>query len=167
MSDAVLVSLFEHKAWCDRGMIETLRAAPADADRAQMTVALFTLDHTQIVDAIFRARLEGREADFGSVVAERKPVLDDLAERFAKTDAWYLDYVRGVTAAELGETVEFVFVADGEAGRMTKGEILAHVVTHGASHRGAINKMFEALKVQGAPDMVTTFLSRGRVVDSP
>ena len=40
---------------------------------------------------------------------------------------------------------------------MTRGDMLAHVITHGASHRGAIGKMLENLGIAGAPDMVTTF----------
>ena len=40
--------------------------------------------------------------------------------------------------------------------------MLAHVITHGASHRGAIGKMLEALKVVGASDMVTTFARQNR-----
>jgi uncharacterized damage-inducible protein DinB len=40
---------------------------------------------------------------------------------------------------------------------MTKSQMLAHVITHGVSHRGAIGKLLEALNVAGAPDMVTTF----------
>jgi uncharacterized protein YidB (DUF937 family) len=38
------------------------------------------------------------------------------------------------------------------------------VIAHGASHRGAIGNMLEALKVRGAPDMVTSFLSEGRAL---
>jgi uncharacterized damage-inducible protein DinB len=45
---------------------------------------------------------------------------------------------------------------------MTRAEILAHIITHGASHRGAIGRMLETLKVAGAPDMVTTFVSTRR-----
>jgi uncharacterized damage-inducible protein DinB len=43
---------------------------------------------------------------------------------------------------------------------MTKGQILAHVITHSASHRGAIGKMLETMNVSGASDMVTTFCSQ-------
>jgi uncharacterized damage-inducible protein DinB len=42
---------------------------------------------------------------------------------------------------------------------MTKGDMLAHLITHGASHRGQINQMLEGLGVRGAGDMVTTFRS--------
>ena len=61
------------------------------------------------------------------------------------------------TPAELESVVEFAFVDDGAPGRMTRGDMLAHVITHGASHRGAIGKMLEGLGVPGASDMVTTF----------
>jgi len=40
---------------------------------------------------------------------------------------------------------------------MTKADMLAHVITHGAAHRGAIGKMLEDLGVPGVSDMVTTF----------
>lgn len=157
MSNAVLVALFQHKAWCNQGLVEALRAAPAEADRRQMAIALFTLDHTAIVDEIFQARLSGREPGASGVVADHYPDLDALAARMAETDAWYLDYVERVTPAELDSVVEFTFVADGEPGRMSKAEILAHVITHGASHRGGIGKMLEQAEVRGAPDMMTTF----------
>jgi uncharacterized damage-inducible protein DinB len=157
MSQAFLVELFEHKAWCNQGLVEALRAAPSDADRVQMAIILFTLDHTSIVDQIFKTRLSGETPGFAAVVAGRMPDLDRLAATFAETDAWYLDYVRGVSPAELETIVDFTFVADGEPGHMTKGQMLAHVITHGASHRGAIGKMLETLNVRGASDMVTSF----------
>jgi uncharacterized damage-inducible protein DinB len=156
MSNSLLISLFEHKAWCNRGLIEALRAAPETADRRELAVALFTFDHTNVVDRIFQAHLMGAEHGIEDVVATRFPQLDELARTMAETDAWYLDYVRDVTPAELEEVVTFTFV-DGDPGRMTRGEILAHVITHGASHRGAVGKMLEQIQVRGASDMVTTF----------
>jgi uncharacterized damage-inducible protein DinB len=157
MSNAVLVSLFEHKAWANQGQVEALRATPADADRRQLAVIVFTLDHTAIVDRIFRSRLLGGEVGIASVVADRWPDLDELAASMRETDAWYLDYVRAVTPTELEAVVEFTYVADGEPGRMTKAEMLAHVITHGAAHRGEIGHRLERLGVSGAPDMMTTF----------
>lgn len=162
MPNTFLITLFEHKAWCNRRLVEALRAAPAEADRGQMAVVLFTLEHTSIVDQIFKAHLSGEPHGFDSVVAGRKPDLDRLGATLAETDAWYLDYVAKVSAAELETRVAFTFV-DGDEGRMSKGQMLAHVITHGASHRGAIGKLLEAMKVVGASDMVTTFESQRRV----
>ncbi len=160
---AFLVSMFEHKAWCNQRLLEALRAAPADVDRRSWVVILFTFDHTAIVDEVFKARLEGAEPGFTATVASAMPDLDALAARMAATDAWYVDYARRASPAELAETLDFAFVDDGAPGRMTRGDMLAHVITHGASHRGAIGKMLEGLSVPGASDMVTTF----RRVDPP
>jgi len=163
MPPSFLATLFQHKAWCNRGLVEALRAAPADVDRRQMAVILFTLDHTAIVDQIFKGHLAGVPHRFTGVIAGRMPDLDALSRTLAETDAWFLDYAGRLSPAELDEEVAFTFVDDGAPGRMTRGEMLAHVITHGASHRGAIGKMLEGLGVRGASDMVTTFHREGRL----
>ena len=188
MSDPFLVSLFQHKAWCNERLVEALRAALDNVDRGQMAVMLLTLDHTSIVDRIFRAHLSGTAPDFpadfpGDEEAATEPTTAAIATEawqaeawkppttrvdvapspapvvatLRETDAWYLGYVERATPADLDTVVMFAFVGDGDTGRMTKGQMLAHIVTHGASHRGAIGKMLESAGVAGAPDMVTTF----------
>ena len=133
---------------------------PGDVDRGARAVILFTFDHTSRVDQVFKARLEGVEPAYASTVAGAMPNLGALSETLARTDGWYVNYARRATPAELATLVEFTFVDDGAPGRMSKGDMLAHVITHGASHRGAIGKMLETLKLPGAPDMVTTFRRR-------
>jgi len=157
MSDPFLLSLFEHKAWSNRRLVEALRTAPADVDRAKMGLVLFTLDHTSIVDQIFKAHLSGAGHGFTSVIAGALPELDGLGATMRETDAWYVDYAARVSPRELGTVVDFKYVGDPDEGRMTKAEMLAHVITHGASHRGSIGKLLEQMKVVGASDMVTTF----------
>ncbi|HEX4196797.1 MAG TPA: DinB family protein [Caulobacteraceae bacterium] len=160
MSTKLLASLFEHKAWANQEMFAALRKVPADANRRDMAVILFTLDHLSITDQIFKANISGQSHLFEAVVARAMPNLDELAETVRATDAWYVDYVKSASEAELGESVAFTFVADGMAGRMTREEMLGHVLTHGASHRGAVGKMLEIMQVQGPPDMFTTFVHR-------
>jgi uncharacterized damage-inducible protein DinB len=155
--NAFLISLFEHKAWCDQGLLEALRGAPADIEPRTWAVILFTFEHTAIVDQVFKARLQGAAPGFASTVGGAMPDLGRLAQTLARTDAWYLDYVREVTPGELLDAVDFTFIDDGAPGRMTRGDMLAHVITHGASHRGAIGKVLEGLGVTGPSDMVTTF----------
>jgi uncharacterized damage-inducible protein DinB len=157
MADPLLASLFEHKAWCNQRLLEALRAAPEGVDRRAWAVILFTFDHTSIVDQVFKARLQGEAPRFASTVARAMPDLAKLAQTMAATDAWYLDYARRATPTELETVVEFAFVDDGAPGRMTKADMLAHVITHGASHRGAIGRMLGDLGAPDAPDMVTTF----------
>lgn len=157
MADGFLVSLFEHKAWCNAQLADALRVAPTDVDRSAWMLVLFTFDHTSIVDEVFRARLEGVDPTWPSTVARAMPNLEATVARMAATDAWYIDYARNASSDTLAEVIDFAFVDDSAPGRMTRGDMLAHVITHGASHRGGIGKMLEGLKVRGAPDMVTTF----------
>jgi uncharacterized damage-inducible protein DinB len=157
MSNTFLVSLFEHKAWCNAQLVEALRAARPQMDQTSWAVVLLTFDHTALVDRVFKARLEGREPEVNSVIAEAVPDLQALSARLAETDAWYVRYAASVSTAELEQLVVFTYVSDGMPGRLTKADILGHVITHGASHRGAIGKMLERMKLPGAPDMMTTF----------
>ena len=161
MPDAVLVQLFEHKAWCNRRLVEALRAAPADVDRRQMAVILLTFEHTSIIDRIFKAHLSGEAHAFTETAGNRRPDLDQLAAIMAETDHWYTDYVAAAPQAELETPIAFTFV-DGDGGLMTKAQMLDHVVTHGAAHRGAIGVMMEAANIAGASDMVTTMVSQRR-----
>jgi uncharacterized damage-inducible protein DinB len=164
MSNAFLSGLFEHKAWCNRQLVAALKAAPAsELDRMSWGLVVFTFDHTHRVDEAFRARLSGVAADLPGVIAERMPDLDQLGEAMARTDAWYCDYAARVSEAELAEVVEFDFLSDADHGRMTKAQMLSHVITHGASHRGQIGQMLGSLQVRGAPDMVTSFVSAATV----
>ena len=118
---------------------------------------MFTFDHTANVDRIFQARLLGETPELSSTIASCWPNIDALTSSMAKIDSWYLDYVRAVTPAELEEVIDFSFVDDGAQGRMSRGDMLAHVITHSASHRGAIGKMLEGIGIRGPSDMVTTF----------
>jgi len=156
VSNHFLVSLFEHKAWSNQRLIEVLRAAPDDVDRREMAIVLLTLEHTAIVDQVFKARLIGEDHGFSAVTGDRRPDIDQLAETLRATDAWYLDYAGQVSQDELETVVEFTYV-DGDPGRMTKGQILGHLITHGAAHRGAIGGRLGTLNIAGPADMMTTF----------
>ncbi|HEY3796866.1 MAG TPA: DinB family protein [Caulobacteraceae bacterium] len=157
--NTLLTSLFRHKAWANQGLLDALEALPADIDRMQRAIMVLTLDHTARVDQAFRARLAGETPALEAVVGERPPKLADLRATMAATDAWYVDWAGAASPDDLDEVVEFTFIIDREPGRMTKGEMLAHVLTHSASHRGAIGEMLARLDQPGASDMVTTFVS--------
>ncbi|HEY2707808.1 MAG TPA: DinB family protein [Caulobacteraceae bacterium] len=161
MADDFLVQLFEHKAWSNQRLVEAFRAAPPEADRGQVVVALFTFDHTSRVDRVFRAHLGGPAHGLDTVVASRMPDLDAMASVMVETDAWFVNYAGRATPHDLATVVEFAYVDNGDPGCMTKGQMLAHLITHGASHRGAIGKMLELAQVSAASDMVTTFVSTG------
>jgi uncharacterized damage-inducible protein DinB len=157
-----LVSLFAFKAWANRSFYEALASQPLDENRREVILALFTLDHAMRVDRVFRARLEGTPLPFGTVIAETRPDLPTLAAQVAETDAWYVDYVKGLPDTALDEVITFDFVSDQDKGRMTRGDMLAHVLTHTHSHRASVATMLEPLKIKLPSDMFTSFVSSGR-----
>jgi uncharacterized damage-inducible protein DinB len=161
MSNRLLISLFEYKAWANRGLFDALLAAPAGEHQMDMMIIRGTLDHVSVVDQLFRARLIGEPEPFRGVLSPKMPSFGELRDTVAKTDAWYIEYVRAASPGELEDIVEFIFT-DGDPGRMSREEMLGHVLTHGNSHRGAVGKMLENIKVRGAPDMLTSYLSKSR-----
>jgi uncharacterized damage-inducible protein DinB len=75
----------------------------------------------------------------------------------AATDAWYQDYLARIATADLAETVEFTFT-DGDAGRMTREEMLMHVLMHGGYHRGNVGQVLKSISVAPPRDLYTKFL---------
>jgi len=165
MSNSLLTSLFRHKAWANRNMFEVLKAVPED-NRGAIAMPLLVLAHASLVDRAFKARLLDRAPEFSSVIPARMPDLNDLDETVRQTDAWYIDYVGAVTDAELARTIEFVFLSDGDKGRMTKEDMLVHVLTHAQSHRAQVAAMLDKASIRGRSDMFTTFLSEGRSTEA-
>ena len=61
--------------------------------------------------------------------------------------------------AQLAEAVAFTFT-DGQRGRMSREEMLAHVITHGSYHRGEVGQMLKRLSVAPPRDLFTAYLHR-------
>ena len=72
-------------------------------------------------------------------------------------DAWYLAYVAGLTEPVLAEVLEFQFT-DGDRGRMSREEMLLHVITHGGYHRGNVGEVLKSLSIDAPRDLYTKFL---------
>jgi uncharacterized damage-inducible protein DinB len=161
MTNRMLVSLFEYKAWANRGLLAALVAVPEGEHALPMMQIRILVDHMSVVDQLFRARLIGEPVPFEGTISQQTPSFGELTQTVARTDAWYTGYVGAVTPGALDETIDFVFT-DGDKGHMTRGEMLGHVLTHANSHRGAIGQMMGSLKIKGAPDMVTSYLSGKR-----
>lgn len=160
MGNKFLVSLFEFKRWIDAGLYKSLRALPVER-RAEIIVPIFTLDHAMRVDSLFRARLEGKPEPFDRIVSNTMPDLDTLASAVAVNDEWYVNYAKSVSDDALDQPIAFDFVSDTDKGCMTRGHMLAHVLTHNQSHRGSVGKMLEPLGIKIPSDMFTSYVSAG------
>ena len=150
-------SLFAQKSWANNELFNAL-AAVNDAEHAEAVhTAIRTLNHSYVVDRIFQAHLLGEPHGYTATNTEATPELDDLQFSVAETDAWYESYVSRSSAQALGESLTFRFT-DGDAGTMTREEMLLHVVTHGSYHRGNVGQVLKSISVAPPRDLYTKFL---------
>jgi uncharacterized damage-inducible protein DinB len=151
-----LKSLFAYKARADAellGVLGTLPARHADA----LQTCLRTLNHIHVVDRIFRAHPSAQPRPFDATNTRETPALDALRADVEATDAWYCSHVASLDEARLGQVLDFTFT-DGDPGRMSREEILLHVLTHGSYHRGNIGQVLKSIAVNPPRDLYTRFL---------
>lgn len=150
-------SLFTYKAWADAELCDALRRADAAAHPTETHQALRILNHIHTVDRIFQAHLRGVPHGLAASNTPETPTVDELAAQMRELDAWYVDYAAGTPAAALEEVVGFTFT-DGDAGRMSRGEILLHVSLHGGYHRGAVGQVLRSIGIAPPRDLYTRHL---------
>jgi len=156
MSISTLKSLFAYKAWANSELFALLQTlSPSHAE--QLHTCLRTLNHIYVVDRIFRAHLGGEARPFNATNTKETPSLEQLHSDVEATDAWYVSYVSTLSESALAETVAFTFT-DGDAGRMTREEILLHVITHGGYHRGNVGQVLKSISVAPPRDLYTKYL---------
>lgn len=156
MASDTLTTLFGQKAWANRELFAVLATLP-EQHAAPLHTCIRTLNHIVVVDQLFRARLSGEPAPFDTTNTKATPSLEQLRLDVAATDAWYLDHVASTSAAQRAEVLDFIFT-DGDAGRMSREEILFHVLTHGAYHRGNVGQVLKSISVAPPRDLYTKFL---------
>jgi len=156
MSVATLKSLFAYKAWANAELFTLLGTLPSEHGE-HLHTCLRTLNHIYVVDRLFRARLAGEPAPFSATNTKETPTLAQLRSEVESTDAWYGKYVSSLAEPALSEVLDFTF-ADGDRGRMSREEILLHVITHGGYHRGNVGQVLKSIPVAPPRDLYTKFL---------
>jgi len=156
-SSSLLTSLFEHKAWIDPQFFDQLAKVDGAAHADAHHQALRILNHIHTVDRIWAGHLRGEPHGLTGTNTDDTPTPQALRAAFAQLDAWYLDHVRSLSDAQFDETITFRFT-DGDAGRMTRGEMLAHVITHGSNHRGAVGAWLRQGGSAPPRDLLTRYL---------
>lgn len=157
MSKKSLQSLFAQKSWANNELFNALAAIPSEQHANEIHSATRTLNHIYVVDRIFRAHLLGEAHGYASTNTDKTPELGDLQFAVAETDAWFEAYVSAVAEIRLEESISFRFT-DGDAGTMTREEMLFHVITHGAYHRGNVGQVMKSISMAPPRDLYTKFL---------
>jgi len=150
-----LQRLFRFKAWANDQLLTAL--ARLGEDSPVTALAIQALSHTYVVDCIFAAHLRREAHPYPSANLSELPTLEVLAADLRRSDQEYIGYVSGLDAAQLAESIDFAFT-DSAPGRMSREEILMHVVTHGAGHRGQVSAVMLLRSVPPAKDGFATYL---------
>jgi len=150
-----LQRLFRCKAWADD---ELLAALARLGDKSPITgLAIKALSHSYIVDRIFAAHMAGTAHPYTSANASELPTLENLAADIRSSDRDYIDYVSTLGPDQLAEQIDFTFT-DGAPGRMSREEMLMHVITHGIGHRGQVSALMLLNCLPPAKDGFATYL---------
>ena len=153
--------LARYNAWANQLIFDAVAALPAgEPTKARQTLfknMVHTLNHNYVIDRIFQAHLEGRPHGYGARNTPDHPPLDELWRSQRELDAWYVAWSDRVTPAELDQTVSFTFVGGGE-GRMTRLEILMHLVNHTTYHRGFVADLFYQVPARPPITDLTVYL---------
>ncbi len=160
-STTALASLFRFKAWSNQELFGSLQKAESTLTAETLQKAIRTLNHIYVVDGIFRGHLENRPHGYKTTNTDPLPSLDELQLNVADLDTWYVNYSQSVSAQAstqaLSDSIQFQFT-DGDQGRMSREEILLHVITHGANHRGQVGQMIKDANLTPPRDLYTRFL---------
>ncbi|MBB3182063.1 DinB family protein [Variovorax sp. Sphag1AA] len=147
--------LFRYKAWANDHLLTALDRFNEKSPIT--TLAIKALSHTYVVDRIFAAHIRRKPHAYISANLADMPTLGDLSSDLRKSDQEYIDYVSTLDVDQLAERIDFAFT-DGAPGSMSREEMLMHVVTHGAGHRGQVSAVMLLNSVAPARDGFTTYL---------
>ena len=156
-SASLLISLLQYKAWANQELFAELQRLDPHSQQAELHAAIRILNHIHVVERIFVANLQGLAHGYDATNTVATPTLEELQQAVQETDSWYLEYAAGLSAAQLAERLHFSFV-DGDQGCMSREEMLAHIVTHGGYHRGAVGRIMAQLALAPPRDIYTRFL---------
>lgn len=154
---STLERVFSYKAKANNEILAAMRQFD-DASPAK-EIAVRVLNHTYAVDQIFAANLRRAEHGYTSPNPGRAPSLEELSEAIKTSDQWYIAYVSRLDEAQLAERIDFTFT-DGLPGRMSREEMLMHVMIHGEGHRGQIGLIMMQNSIMTPGDGFTSFLHK-------
>jgi uncharacterized damage-inducible protein DinB len=137
--------LARYNAWADEQIFDAVAALPpGEAEKTRTTLfksMIGTLNHNYVVDLIWQAHIEGRPHGFKARNVVVHAELAALRQAQRAFDQWLIDWADAQSAASLDEIVDFTFIS-GRTGRVSRGDMLLHIVNHTTYHRGWVAEMF-------------------------
>lgn len=154
-------ALLRYKFWAMNALYAAIGNHLDRIAEADQILILRLLDHINAVDDIFSHNLEGRPHGYSAPRSAELPAFEALADKAGRMAAWYADYADTLTPERRDEMVDFTF-SNGAPGRMTRGEMLLHVASHGIYHGGNIGVFLHKYSIEPLPGSMTEFLEMER-----
>lgn len=155
----LLQALFRQKAAINREFFSVIAKVDGDAHADARHALIRLMNHIYVVDRIFSAHLCGEPHGYDKTNTVETPTLEALRDRVIASDKEYVELVDALTPLQLGQTIDFTFT-DGQPGRMTREEMLGHVITHGSYHRGEVGQSLKRIASAPPRDLFTAYLHR-------
>ena len=155
----LLQSLYRQKAAIDEEFFDVIGRVDAEAHAAERHALIRLMNHIHVVDRIFAAHLRGEPHGYAATNTPETPTLEALRDAVRVSDRGYVELVDALTPAQLAQAVDFTFT-DGQHGRMSREEMLGHVITHGSYHRGEVGQMLKRIAAAPPRDLFTAHLHR-------
>lgn len=149
----MLAQAFHYKCWADRRTLDAIALIDASRFADSLAFTLQQLNHMVIVEDLFRARLSGVAEPHPATNSQAVPPYAVLRERLLASGQWYAAQAEDPADGEI--TFRFT---DGQAGRMSRQEMLFHVLNHGTYHRGNIAHALDLAGVPHPADTYTVYL---------
>lgn len=138
--------LFAYDGWSNQEVLAGLRAGPAPPPRALELMA-----HIFSAERLWMERLEHKPQ---TLPVWPQFTLEECDRQAAELPALWEKYLAGSTAADLAEPVRYRN-SRGEAWSSRKDDILMHLITHSAYHRGQVAA---AVRAAGSAPAYTDFI---------
>ena len=155
----LLQALFRQKTAINEEFFVVISNVDAEAHAAERHALIRLMNHIHVVDRIFAGHLRGEPHGYETTNTPETPTVDALGGAVLASDHGYLELVDTLTPAQLAQTVDFAFT-DGQHGRMSREEMLGHVITHGSYHRGEVGQMLKRIAEAPPRDLFTAYLHR-------
>ena len=140
-----LRSLLEYNTWANAELYAKVKELPPEEVTKKRKTLLqsihVSLNHLLSVDLMWHAHMEKRSHGISELRAVQHEDMGALWEARQAMDKTLLEYLDGLSDAELEEVVDYELIG-GNTGSLSRAMCLTHLVTHGSYHRGWIADMF-------------------------
>ncbi|MFK8018754.1 MAG: DinB family protein [Pseudomonadales bacterium] len=158
-----LVTMARYGKWANQ-VSYTAIAALSETDVYAERPMLFgsianLLSHINAMADVWKCHLEGRPHGYTRRAPNKtNSSIVELSVQQNQNYEWYVRYACALDLNLYAEKVDFEFIGGG-SGRMSREEIILHVINHCSYHRGHIEGVFYQLSVEPPTTDLTAYLN--------